>query len=84
MICAPDPAAAGSAAAWHPRTGPSALPAHPATATARTGRGPGGPEPHPDPRMPVAAADKSTQETAAPGQRLWPGPGADSAPARPA
>ena len=76
---APDPAAAGSAAGWHPRTAASALPAHPATAAAR---GPGGPDP--DPGLRVAAADGPTQDTAAPGQRLRPGPGPDSTPARPA
>jgi Protein kinase domain/WD domain, G-beta repeat len=78
---APGPAAAGSAAGWHPRTGASALPAHPATAAAR---GAGGTDPHPDRGMPVAAADGPAQDTAAPGQRLRPGPVPDGTPARPA
>ena len=74
----PTPAATGPAAARHPRTETSAPPAHPATAAAAAGGGPGGP----DPGTPATAADGPTQDIAAPRQRIQPGPGPGSNPAR--
>jgi serine/threonine protein kinase len=75
---APDQAAVVPTGAWHPPTRASALPEHPATAAAGTGPG------RPGPGMPAAVADQPTQDAAAPGQRLRPGPGPDSKPGWPA
>jgi hypothetical protein len=75
----PGPAAAGLLAARA-----SALPASTVTTAPGAGRGAGGTDPHPGPGLPAVTADGPTQDTAAPGRRLRPGPGPDSTPARPA
>ena len=74
--------ATAPAAAGHPRTEVSAPSAHPATVTAGAAGGLGGSAL--DPVTPPAAADRPTADIPIPGQRLRPGPGPDSSPARPA
>jgi serine/threonine protein kinase len=79
------PSAAGLAvpgpdAVGHPRTEVSAAPPHPATAISGAASGAGGPTL--DQGMPPEA-DSPTQDSAAPGQSIRPGPGRDGSPPRP-
>ncbi len=91
---APAPAATAPA---NPADAPATGEVHPPAAArapgipARSASGPDGPDGPgrpdrlaPDTGTPEAAADKATQDIAAPGQRIGSGPGLDSSPARPA